>query len=214
MELMMQEVVEKHEQVSALADGQLRGEDFARTLEWLGQDEDARLIWQAYHVVGEVLRTGESGVRTHDAAFLQRLKLGLRQEAPLSRVDAINLGAVCAHSTGAIGQNGLKNEAANDARFRWRLSAGLASLALVSMVGWLALGNWREQSMAQQLAQTQAAKPAAVQQQVLVGVEPQLMIRDPQLDALLAAHRQAGGTSALQVPTGFLRNATYEGAPR
>jgi len=37
-----------------------------------------------------------------------------------------------------------------------------------------------------------------------------LMIRDPQLDALLAAHRQMGGTTALQMPSGFLRNATFD----
>jgi sigma-E factor negative regulatory protein RseA len=40
------------------------------------------------------------------------------------------------------------------------------------------------------------------------------MIRDAELDALLAAHRQFGGTSAFQVPTGFLRNATFEGGGR
>ncbi|MHB8949586.1 MAG: sigma-E factor negative regulatory protein, partial [Rhodoferax sp.] len=40
---------------------------------------------------------------------------------------------------------------------------------------------------------------------------PQRMIRDPQLDALLAAHKQFGGTSALQGPAGFLRNATFDG---
>jgi sigma-E factor negative regulatory protein RseA len=40
------------------------------------------------------------------------------------------------------------------------------------------------------------------------------MIRDPQIDALLAAHRQFGGTSALQAPTGFLRNATFEEGAR
>ena len=40
------------------------------------------------------------------------------------------------------------------------------------------------------------------------------MIRDPQLDELLAAHRQLGGASALQMPAGFLRNATFEGPTR
>lgn len=40
------------------------------------------------------------------------------------------------------------------------------------------------------------------------------MIRDPHIDALLAAHRQFGGTSALQAPTGFLRNATFEEGAR
>ena len=40
------------------------------------------------------------------------------------------------------------------------------------------------------------------------------MIRDPRLDQLLAAHRQLGGGTALQAPSGFLRNATFEGPAR
>ncbi|OYU41868.1 MAG: anti-anti-sigma factor, partial [Burkholderiales bacterium PBB4] len=44
--------------------------------------------------------------------------------------------------------------------------------------------------------------------------QPQVMIRDPHLAALLAAHKQFGGTSALQMPAGFLRNATFEGPAR
>jgi sigma-E factor negative regulatory protein RseA len=47
---------------------------------------------------------------------------------------------------------------------------------------------------------------------VLVEAEQdgQVMLRDPRLDQLLAAHRQSGGASALQVPSGFLRSATFE----
>ncbi len=41
-----------------------------------------------------------------------------------------------------------------------------------------------------------------------------VMIRDPQLDALLAAHRQFGGATALQTPSGFLRNATFNEGSR
>jgi sigma-E factor negative regulatory protein RseA len=40
------------------------------------------------------------------------------------------------------------------------------------------------------------------------------MIRDPQLDRLLAAHRQFGGATALQTSSGFLRSATFEGPAR
>jgi len=40
------------------------------------------------------------------------------------------------------------------------------------------------------------------------------MLRDAQLDALLAAHRQLGGGSALQMSSGFLRNATFDGGGR
>jgi sigma-E factor negative regulatory protein RseA len=48
---------------------------------------------------------------------------------------------------------------------------------------------------------------------VLVGNgAPQVMLRDPRLDQLLEAHRQAAGGA--QMPSGFLRNATFEGASR
>ena len=41
-----------------------------------------------------------------------------------------------------------------------------------------------------------------------------VMLRDPRLDELMAAHKQFGGTSALQMPSGFLRNATFDGPTR
>jgi len=44
------------------------------------------------------------------------------------------------------------------------------------------------------------------------GGAPQIMLRDARLDELLAAHQQAGGAS--QMPSGFLRNATFEGPSR
>jgi sigma-E factor negative regulatory protein RseA len=42
----------------------------------------------------------------------------------------------------------------------------------------------------------------------------QVMIRDPRLDELLAAHKQFGSTAALQMPAGFLRNANFERSDR
>jgi len=48
----------------------------------------------------------------------------------------------------------------------------------------------------------------------LPGDDRAVMLRDPRLDELLAAHKQAAGASALQTPAGFLRNATFEGASR
>ncbi len=44
----------------------------------------------------------------------------------------------------------------------------------------------------------------------LASGEPQVMIRNPRLDALMAAHKQFGGASALQTPAPFLREATFE----
>jgi len=65
-----------------------------------------------------------------------------------------------------------------------------------------------------------SAAPSGVQQastltptRVIVGNgKPQVMLRDPRLDQLLEAHQQAGGAS--QMPSGFLRNATFEGPTR
>lgn len=216
----MQEAMKNHELVSALADGQLRGEEFARTVQWLSQTEDARLSWHAYHLVGDVLRSGETMVNSHDAAFVQRLKLCLQQEAPLvPSVDATCLIAENTSLTEVGGVNRSENVSANDTSFRWKLLVGAAALAVVSVIGWQGIGGWSDQHGAPQLAQmpVQTVKPEVALQQeapaVAVG-ESQRMIRDPQLDALLAAHRQFGGTSALQMPAGFLRNATFEGAAR
>lgn len=212
----MQDTVNDHELVSALADGQLRGQEFAHTLERLDADNDARLTWHAYHVVGDVLRSGEIMAGRRDADFMQRLQRALLQEAPLvPMVNAADSIAVNAIRSGVRNLDGSADAAANEARFRWKLVAGLASLAAVSVIGWQASSGWGDQRAAPTLAQ-QAVQPDSVSLLPLTrgGAEPRVMIRDPQLDALLAAHKQFGGTSALQMPAGFLRNATFDGVER
>jgi len=93
-------------------------------------------------------------------------------------------------------------EAANDARFHWARLAGVMLLVAGSLLGWQ---NWRDSGGA--TGQEQLAKvPAEPRVEALA-----TMIRDPQLDALLAAHKQFGGASVLQTPAGFLRNATFQG---
>lgn len=211
--MMMQETVKNRELVSALADGRLRGEEFARTVEWLNEADDAQVAWDTYHVVGEVLRSGETVASAVDTAFMQRLKLSLQQEKPLRpSMDAINSVASCAVPTAATGLNDSKVESANSASFRWKLLAGVASLAAVSVIGWQAWVGGGDLQGASLMAQT--VNPDVAVQQVAANGEPQVMVRDRQLDALLAAHRQFGGTSALQKPAGFLRNAIFEGAGR
>jgi sigma-E factor negative regulatory protein RseA len=129
-------------------------------------------------------------------------------------------------------------EAANEPVFRWKLVAGAASLMAVAAISWTLVGNGAAvpQSGAQlavaapqQQMQVQPAvnsvlaavavnsdQPAAntlTPTRVIVGNgNPQVMLRDPRLDQLLEAHQQAGGAS--QMPSGFLRNATFEGPTR
>jgi sigma-E factor negative regulatory protein RseA len=49
---------------------------------------------------------------------------------------------------------------------------------------------------------------------VVVNTSQGVLIRDAQLEALMAEHRQFGGVSALQMPAGFLRNATHDANER
>lgn len=219
MEMMMQETEKNLELVSALADGQLGGEEFARTVEWLGHDEEASLTWHAYHLVGDVLRSGETMVSARDIAFSRRLKLFLQREVVLApSLDAANLIAGCEISKNPGVVQLSEDEVANDAHSGWKLLAGFASLVAVAVIGWQAAGSLGDQRGAPQLAQAplQTGKPEiGLQQTLAVGADqPPVMIRDPQLDALLAAHRQSGGTSVLQMSAGFLRNATFEGTSR
>jgi sigma-E factor negative regulatory protein RseA len=47
-------------------------------------------------------------------------------------------------------------------------------------------------------------------QSLATASDNEVMLRNPQLDAMIAAHSQLGGSSALQMPSGFLRNATFD----
>lgn len=182
--------MDNQELISALADGQLRGEALARGVAAATADAQGRSTWHAYHVIGEVLRSGNAPVGSAPEVFLARLQQRLQQEAPLARAEPARQVVVRA-----------ARPAANDGR--WKLVAGFASMAAVAAVGWNMWGASPGSSQPQL-----AAVPAAV-----VPVAAQAMIRDPRLDRLLAAHRQFGGAPALQAP-GFLRNATFEGPAR
>lgn len=216
----MDELVRHQEAISALADGELSADELVQTVARLGDSPEDRLTWLAYHVTSDVMRVGPSLAGRADPAFMQRLKQSLAQESvQRSGLNSIEMIAIDADVVRARGLNDVKNEAANDAHFRWKWMAGLASVAMVTLVAWQAVGSLSSTPAGAQLAQGEpvvapvvsAMLPAAAP--VPVPQSPR-MLRDPQLDALLAAHRQFGGTSALQMPTGFLRNATFDGAER
>lgn len=213
----MEELVKHHEAISALADGELSADEFAQTAARFGDSQDDRLTWLAYHVTGDVMRAGPSLAGGAETAFMQRLKQSLAEEPPRASVlPAVEIRVTGAEPVRATGWNELNNEAANDAYFRWKWVAGLASVVMVSLVGWQAVGNLSSSSGAE-LAQQTVPPPTATlaaSAPPLVLADAPVMLRDPQLDALMAAHRQFGGASALQMPTGFLRNATFDGAAR
>jgi sigma-E factor negative regulatory protein RseA len=186
------------ELISALADGQLAGDAFARGVELAVADPVARQAWHAYHLIGDVLRSGEHVAGVLPAEFLGRLQVRLQHE---------QIPPPGANAPAAPWREPAQL-AANDASFRWKLVAGFASLAAVAAIGWTAVGGSAFKPEQAQLAGT---PPAGT---VLAETQRGVMIRDARLDEFLAAHRQLGGASALQMPAGFLRNATFEGPIR
>ena len=158
--------------------------------------------WQAYHLIGDVLRSGELAVGSMRPDFLERLQ---------SRLQAEQVPAPVAVRQAAVPD--VRREPANDGSFRWKLVAGLASIAAVGAMAWSLVGGLPGKPETGQLA-TAPAPATAPAGTVLASGEGGVMIRSPQLDELLSAHRQLGGATALQMSGGFVRNATFEGANR
>ena len=179
------EKIDNRELISALADGQLHGEALARGVELATTDAAAREAWHAYHLIGDVLRSSDLAQGSHSGVFVERIQVRLRRESI------------------AVGPGVSRAPAANENNFRWKLVAGVASLAAVAAIAWTAIDVSTAKPEGAQLA---AVPPGTV----LAKSERGVMIRDPRLDELMATHRQLGG-AALVAPAGFLRNATFDG---
>jgi len=136
------------------------------------------------------------------ARLRSRLKGELVDRQPEIAVDLLAGDAQTRSMNGRVENT---RESANDTSWRWRLVAGFASAAVVALVAWQLVAGLTTPVAAPQLARIEV-RPEQEQ--------PQIMIRDPLLDKLLAAHQQSGGISALQKPAGFLRNATFDGSDR
>ena len=185
--------MDKREMISALADGQLDGDAFAQCVQLAAMDDAARDAWHTYHLIGDVLRSSDLAGGMPSQRFLANVQARLGEER-------IEIHAATQP------QQVVVREAAND--FRWKLAAGVASVAAVSAIAWSLVGGVPDKAPSGQLAV--AAPPAGT---VLAATNQGPMIRDPRLDELLAAHRQLGG-AALVAPAGYLRNATFDGPGR
>ena len=197
----------RESELSALFDDELLADDAARCLQDGGQALVDR--WCEYQDVRSALRAETAGPSSQ--AFLNDFRARLAQEQAVQPTPVVVVPA--------------NRQAANDSVFRWKMVAGLASFAAVAAIGWSVLGGLGPQPGAgAQLAQ--GAVPVPGQAQVVTLMAPAatatppaanagaVMLRDPRLDELLAAHRQSAGASALGDAAGCLRNATFEGPGR
>ena len=198
---MMEQEMNK-ELLSALVDGELDGEALEQALA-CAESAEGCASWELYHLVGDVLRSPDLAHHSqHD--LLSGLRAQLAQEPPLalasSQIEQVAVGMAQASAPVVA----LRDPAANNAVFRWKVAAGFASVAAVAALSWNLMGG----SLAPQGAQF-ASLPAGVSTPVVVATDEGGVLRDPRLDALMASHQQHASRASLQTPAEFLRNASF-----
>jgi sigma-E factor negative regulatory protein RseA len=189
------------EQLSALADGELDGAAPATLCAAWASDASVRRDWHAWHLIGDVLRSEDLACDPRrDRQLCAAIRTRLRQEP------------VVLAPTAATG------------RARWGLGAAVAA-GFVLAVGAFTVLRPDTQAPSAVVAHAERtpspvdvvaqrapeAQPAVVDEPVVADMR---LIRDAQLDRYLAAHKQFAGTSALGVPSAFLRSATVDPASR
>jgi sigma-E factor negative regulatory protein RseA len=197
------------ERLSALVDGELDGDAAVQACSHWRESDDARSSWHAYHVIGDVLRSDDLACDpARDAGFLEALRARLKDEPVVLAPQALE------HSRPAAAQlaNGARSR-----RWSWAAPSAVAA-GFVAVAGVVMLTRGpampSDSSAAASLAQVSPAPQPLTASTLTSPSEPQALvangklIRDVRLDRYLAAHKQFAGSSALGVPSGFLRNAT------
>ena len=174
--------------LSSLWDGEASEADTVEALSVYGRDAVVRERWEVYALVGDALRN-DAIVRSN-GDWLDRVMHEVQQQ-PLVQNTAIK-----AQARSLV--------AANDPVWRWKRIAGVACVTAIGALSW---GMLRESSI---LEAGQPRWAVANPPSVVAATTSGTMLRNPDVEALLAEHRLYGGISAVQVSSGFLRNATYE----
>ena len=204
------------ERLSALLDGELDGNAVSQACAQWRDSAESRSTWHAYGLIGDVLRSDDlAGDAARDAGFLAALRARMASEPVVLAPQPLEVPAPVAlpAAARAVAAGGTR-------RWSWMAPTAVAA-GFVAVAGVLTLtrpGLLPERADATSVARATAPAPAA---ETLVGTsaqpaEPQTfvasgqLIRDARLDRYLVAHKQFAGSSALGVPSAYLRNATAE----
>ena len=207
------------ERLSALVDGETDGAASDAACAGWKADAEMRRTWHAWQLIGDVLRSEDlASSPNRDRRFLVALRVRLATE-PVVLAPAALLPA--AESADA----GRRASSSRRVAGRWMLPSAIAAGFLL-VIGTFAvlrpIGSPANPAtaLAQAGAAAEVASPlrevsvresAAPTSAVVVNGK---LIRDARLDRYLAAHKQFAGTSALGVPSAFLRSATVDAEPR
>jgi sigma-E factor negative regulatory protein RseA len=195
------------ERLSALVDGELDGSATEAACRLWRDDAQVRCTWHAYHLIGDVLRSDDLAADAdRDERFLHSLRARLEIEpvvlapAPLPARRDLRPAA----PTG-IGRR------VNS----WMMPSAVAA-ALLLVVGTFTVLRSDHSApidapaVALADAVPQGALSSGDQSEPTALVMNGKLIRDARLDRYLAAHKQFSGSSALGLPSAFLRSATVE----
>lgn len=208
------------EQLSALADGELGDTAVAQACAHWRIDAVSRQSWHAFHLIGDVLRSEDLAARpARDAGFLDALRVRLAAEPVVLAPQPMQPAPLAAEPMPRLAKG------ARTGRRSW-IAASVVAAGFVAVAGVVltrAPGTLQPGSTLAQgapatlgLQSVNASAPATMS----ASTDPQILvangklIRDVRLDRYLAAHKQFAGTSALGVPSGFLRSATADAADR
>ena len=174
-------------QISDLADDLLRGGAFVDAMALLDENSQARAAWHGLHVVGDVLR-GQNWVNSttntqgsaRDIVFLDTFRANLAKEPQLTLV-AEPIPEHVVQSKVLL----KKLPIANEPYFNWKWVGGFSAIAAAFVFSWNFVGTTviEPNGSEVQLAQS-AVQASPVETQNVAGV----MLRNPRLDALIAAH--------------------------
>jgi sigma-E factor negative regulatory protein RseA len=199
-------------QLSALMDGDPdAAEDACRA--W--RDEaSARADWHAYHLIGDVLRSEDTGGHAgDDARFLARLRERLAVEPVVLAPVAASASArerrpwmaTAAVAAGFVAVAGVLIATRMSASDESRGAAPVLAMKKDTDTPIAVVANLQLPPGAEVAA---ASAPA-----IVTGRDGGTLIRSPELDRYLAAHRQYANASPLTALGGVLRSATVVSAP-
>jgi sigma-E factor negative regulatory protein RseA len=195
------------EQLSALADGEVDAAAAAAACGAWKTDAELRRTWHAWHLIGDVLRSEDlASSAGRDQRFLLAMRERLAREPVVVAPEPLVAAAPVRRGGG-----------------RWLLPSAVAA-GFTLVVGTFVvlapsggpapaapkLARVAPPAVESPIVTASVREPAAAQPVAVNG----RMIRDPRLERYLAAHKQFAGTSALGVPSTFLRSATVDAEPR
>lgn len=207
------------ERLSALLDGELDGHAVTQACAHWRESTESRATWHAWHLIGDVLRSEDLASHpARDVAFLDTLRAKLANEPVVLAPKPLETPAIIASPSAVRAVLGRGSR-----RWGWIAPSAVAA-GFVAVAGVLTLtrpGVLPERNEAPSVAQAAApasfagaaalvGNPAALAPEPQTFVATGQVIRDARLDRYLAAHKQFAGSSALGVPSAYLRNATAE----